>query len=247
MANPDLHQGILPEKVSSRKSLFFLLWGLCILGSWSVLPYAQHLSPFLLPISFAKIFLLTTIQSTIAFGIVCFLSYLIVPKTDLLPFVVDKPLRRIVYPGVFVGVGVGTILQVLDMTVLKASLLSKVHPPAWTGLLASFYGAINEEVLLRLFLFTLIYFLFRKMIQLTEKRRVIFLWVTNVIVAIIFGLGHLPAAFKLVEPSSFEVIRVLLLNGIPGIVFGWLYWSRGLWAAMTAHFVTDLVVHVFVV
>jgi membrane protease YdiL (CAAX protease family) len=68
-----------------------------------------------------------------------------------------------------------------------------------------------------------------------------------VIVAIIFGLGHLPAAFKLVEPSSFEVIRVLLLNGIPGIVFGWLYWSRGLWTAMTAHFVTDLVIHVFVV
>jgi membrane protease YdiL (CAAX protease family) len=68
---------------------------------------------------------------------------------------------------------------------------------------------------------------------------------TNIIVALIFGLGHLPAAFKLIEPSFYEISRILLLNGIPGVVFGWLYWSRGLRAAMTAHFVADLMIHVF--
>lgn len=66
-------------------------------------------------------------------------------------------------------------------------------------------------------------------------------------VAIIFGLGHLPVAFKLVTPSFFEIFRILLLNWIPGIAFGWLYWSRGLWTAMTAHFMADLVLHVFVI
>ena len=125
----------------------------------------------------------------------------------------------------------------------KSSPLSGAHPPAWTGFLASLYGGINEEVLLRLFWFTLIYFIFRKVFKFKTQNRTAFLWVTNVIVAVTFGLGHLPAAFKLVEPSSFEWFRILLMNGIPGIVLGWLYWSRGLWAAMLAHFVTDLFVH----
>ena len=76
------------------------------------------------------------------------------------------------------------------------------------------------------------------------RNRTVFLWLTNGIVAIVFGLGHLPAVFKLAEPSSFDILRILVLNEIPGIVFGWLYWSRGLWAAMATHFVMDLVVHV---
>ena len=73
------------------------------------------------------------------------------------------------------------------------------------------------------------------------------IWTANIFVAIIFGLGHLPAALKLTNPSAFEIFRVLFLNGIAGIVFGWLYWSRGLWTAMLAHFVTDLMIHVFLI
>ena len=40
------------------------------------------------------------------------------------------------------------------------------------------------------------------------------------------------------------ITRALLLNGIGGIVFGWLYWKRGLLAAMLAHFSADIVLHV---
>lgn len=72
-----------------------------------------------------------------------------------------------------------------------------------------------------------------------------FMWTVNIIVAIIFGLGHLPAAFRLTAPSAFEIFRVLLLNGVAGVIFGWLYWTRGLWTAMAAHFMTDLVIHAF--
>jgi membrane protease YdiL (CAAX protease family) len=42
------------------------------------------------------------------------------------------------------------------------------------------------------------------------------------------------------------IVRALLLNGIGGIVFGWLYWKRGLLAAMLAHFSADVVLHVVV-
>ena len=38
------------------------------------------------------------------------------------------------------------------------------------------------------------------------------------------------------------IARTLVLNGLAGVVFGWLYWRRGLLAAMVAHFTFDLVV-----
>jgi len=93
----------------------------------------------------------------------------------------------------------------------------------------------------------LIYFLFSKAIKIRGGNRLPILWSVNLLVALLFGIGHLPAAFKLASPSAFEIFRVLFLNGIAGIVFGWLYWSRGLWTAIAAHVVTDLVIHVFLI
>lgn len=129
----------------------------------------------------------------------------------------------------------------------NSSTLTGVHPPYWAGAIASLYGAINEEILLRFFLFSFIYFLVGKCIKINERKRVWILWIVNILVALIFGIGHLPAAFKLVSPSAFEIFRILLLNGIAGIVFGWLYWSKGLWTAMAAHFITDLMIHVILI
>lgn len=235
------------DKLRKKKGVFLVLWILCILGSWSVLPYALNIGILPPSVPFIKMFILATVQAVLFFGVVCWLSYLLVPRTDLSPFLANHPLKRIVYPGIIAGISVGFILYLLEITVFRGFSLSALHPPFWIGLLASFYGAINEEVLLRLFLLTLVYFLFRKIFKFKLQSRATFLWIANVIVAIIFGLGHLPAALKLAEPSSFEICRVFLLNGIPGIVFGWLYWSRGLWAAMAAHFTADLMIHVILV
>jgi membrane protease YdiL (CAAX protease family) len=42
------------------------------------------------------------------------------------------------------------------------------------------------------------------------------------------------------------VTRALLLNGIAGLAFGWLYWKRGLEMAMIAHFTGDFILLVVV-
>jgi len=230
-----------------HKKNMIILWLLCIFGSWMVLPYIYYLDVIPSSVSIAKIFLLITVQSAVLYGIVCWLSYLLVPKTDLRPFNTERSIKRIVYLGVVSGGAVGLIIHLLDSTIFQSSLFSGLHPPFWAGVFASIYGAVNEEVLLRLFLFTFVYFLFGKIVNITHQNRLAFLWVTNVIVAIVFGLGHLPTAFKLATPSSFEIFRVLLLNGIPGVVFGWLYWSNGLVSAMVAHFSADLMLHVFLI
>jgi membrane protease YdiL (CAAX protease family) len=226
--------------------LYFSLWVFCLIGAVSVIPYLYLAGGIPASAPLWKVFLLAMGQASILFGLACYLSSQLVPRTDLQPFASDNFLKRIVYPGVISGILVGFIIYFLDR-IFKHSLLSTLHPPYWAGALASIYGGVNEEVLLRLFLFTFIYFLFGKLFKFNSQRRIYFLWVTNVIVAILFGIGHLPLAFKLTTPSFVEFFRIILLNGIAGIVFGWLYWAKGLWSAMTAHFVTDLMIHVFLI
>jgi hypothetical protein len=55
---------------------------------------------------------------------------------------------------------------------------------------------------------------------------------------------HLPQAIGIA--SGFQpavILMVLLMNGLAGLIFGWLYWRYGLLSAMVAHFSTDIVLH----
>lgn len=234
------------EHSDKHKKTFLFIWLFCLVGSWSVIPYIQYLGILPESTSISQVLLLGTLQAAILYGLICFLSYKLLPKTDLKPFSDKSCLKKNIFFGVISGTFTGLAIYFLDKIIFPSSLLitGKIDPPFWAGAIASLYGAINEEVLLRLFLFTLIYFIFHKLFNFTKAYRLPFLWITNIIVAVIFGLGHLPTAFRLIEPSTYEISRILLLNGIPGIVFGWLYWSKGLWTAMMAHFVTDLMIHV---
>lgn len=235
------------QNSSVNKKIFLILWVLCIIGSWSVLPYIQYLKILPTTVSIWKVALLGTLQAALFFGLICWISFKMLPKTDLNPFPRQGFLKQIAYLAVVVGVSVGLTLFFFEKMVFKSSLFSEAHPPFWAGALASIYGGVNEEVLLRLFLFTLIYFLVGKCLKISSSNRLVILWSVNIVVALLFGMGHLPAAFKIAPPSGFEVFRIFFLNGIAGVVFGWLYWSRGLWTAITAHFVTDLVIHVFLI
>jgi membrane protease YdiL (CAAX protease family) len=118
-------------------------------------------------------------------------------------------------------------------------------PAAWKGLLASFYGGIDEEILLRLFLMSLLAWL-GKFISLTPEGRpsLPVFWAANIISAIAFGLGHLPATSMIMQITPVVIIRALVLNGLFGIVAGYLYFTRGLESAMISHFTADIFLHV---
>jgi len=220
--------------------IFWLLWCLCIVGAWALIPYLY--SSQIVPSDSSKVLLfsLITMQAAVVFGIACWISSKLIVKTDLHPFVFAQPMKTIVYPGILWGTVVSLTLFLFDHTLFSNSLLANRHSSFWTGALASIYGAVNEEVLMRLFLLTLFYFYFRKWFGVSRKSS---LWVATFIVAILFGVGHLPAAFKFGSPSSLEITRILLLNGIAGVIFGWLYWSKSFWAALCAHFTADIFLH----
>jgi hypothetical protein len=70
-------------------------------------------------------------------------------------------------------------------------------------------------------------------------------WTANIVMAVGFGLGHLPAIKKLVDRiTPFLLTRTLFLNGALALACGWLYWHYGIEAAIIAHFTADIVCHV---
>lgn len=116
-------------------------------------------------------------------------------------------------------------------------------PPLWQRFLVCFYGGINEEIYLRLFLMTLLLWLGAKLTRRAVPTPA-GIWVAIVAVSVIFGLGHLPMTAKFMPVTPIVVVRGIVLNGVAGVLFGWLYWRRGLGAAIIAHFSTDVVLHV---
>lgn len=98
------------------------------------------------------------------------------------------------------------------------------------------YGAVIEEVMLRLFMMSLVAFVLHLLFE--RKREGVstaVLVAANVASALLFAAGHLPANEMMFGLTPVIVIRCILLNGAFGLAFGWLYRRFGLRYAMIAH------------
>ena len=109
--------------------------------------------------------------------------------------------------------------------------------PTITYLLATVtYGAIIEEVMLRLFWLSLIAFILHKLFAKNyDKPTVAILVIANIIASLLFAAGHLPATAQLFGLTPITIFRCFLLNGGFGLLFGWLYRKYGLRYSMIAH------------
>ena len=151
--------------------------------------------------------------------------------------------------GAMVGIAVGLVLLAIILPVAPhlpgLPFATAARAAVWKRVLVCFYGGIYEEILMRLFLLTLLGWLGARFFQ-KEKARLspAVFWVANIIVAILFGLGHLPNASMVMHITPAVVMLALVLNGIAAIPFGYLYWKRGLEAAIIAHFCADFVLYV---
>jgi hypothetical protein len=229
----------------------------CALATAALVPYLLDLMPEArakLTLPLAIVVPLQALQGGLIFGVLAFVGLRLGPRAGL-----DAPWLRALVTGQprppvpwarSAGLGVLAGLAIVGLSLVLDPLLP---PPlhalpkggasaAWKGLLASFYGGIGEEVLLRLFVMTLLVWLVARL-----RRRppgAALYWSAIAIAALLFGAGHLPTAAGLWPLTAIVVLRTLVLNGVAGLAFGWLYWRRGLEAAMCAHFCADLVLHV---
>lgn len=104
-----------------------------------------------------------------------------------------------------------------------------------------FYGGFTEEILMRYGLMTLFVWATSKVFRALTNT--VYL-VGIILAALIFAAGHMPLAFVALSqpPSSALLIFILTANAIPGIIFGWLYWKRGLEAAFVAHMFAHVII-----
>jgi membrane protease YdiL (CAAX protease family) len=162
---------------------------------------------------------------------------------------VGSQIRSILLPAISLGALFAVATEAVNLLVFApllpgfSSVISELS--GWQALLASFYGGIFEELMLRLLLVSALAWLFGKVSHTavgTPTREAF--WVAIGGAAIIFGLGHLPATSLTVATSPLVVLRAIVLNGIMGAIFGAIYWKRGLEAAMLTHFSADIVLHV---
>ncbi len=96
------------------------------------------------------------------------------------------------------------------------------------------YGGVIEEVMLRLFFMSGIAFLlkiFSKKESVTDGQLIM----ANIISALLFAAGHLPATIMTIGITPMIIFRCFLLNSGFGLVFGRLYRKRGIEYAMLAH------------
>lgn len=146
---------------------------------------------------------------------------------------------------VIVALDAGVFAPLVRESVLESPVgVTDAGVPA--RLLAGLYGGVTEELLLRLGFLTLLLWAGWRTWQLVggtdaDEPSPAAAWGTILAAAVLFGLAHLPATSAAFDLTPAVVSRALVLNGLGGVVFGWLYWRRDLVAAMAAHYAADVV------
>ena len=244
---------------------FAILFGAALIGIACVTPYTLELTADAVNKARERmhqpmwvLVLLQSAQSAVLLGVATGLGLLIAHHIGLgAPLLegllagkdVTAQALAMIAPSLIVGVVSASVLLILEITVFWPRLPQSMRdhfpiPALWKRLLASFYGGIDEEILLRLFLLSLLAWLIGFAWHLPDGSPTLgAFWLANIIAAVIFGLGHLPATAALVKLTPLLIGRAILLNGIVGVATGWLFWQYGLEAAMLAHFSADIVLH----
>lgn len=158
---------------------------------------------------------------------------------------IARVLRRQLIAGIPVGIAVGLMLALYSLLVVP----SVTDPKTASGLLSFsvplttrvLYGGITEEIMMRWGLVSLFAWAGTRLTHAHEPGSPIY-WLAVLLAAVLFALGHLPVLFELApDPSQALVLAVLIANGVPGVMFGWLFWKRGLEAAMIAHALAHII------
>ena len=184
--------------------------------------------------------LITAIQSA-GYGLVLGLIGIILGKRTGMWKDEHTITRQPLVAAIAVAVAGGMAMILLDIFFFgndsQVIMDSYATKPSIAFLLGSvIYGGIIEEVMLRLFMMSLVAFLLHKIFwKKQEQTPVVALVVANIVSALLFAMGHLPATAVLMGLTPMILLRCFLLNGGIGLMFGFLYRKHGLRYAMIAH------------
>jgi Type II CAAX prenyl endopeptidase Rce1-like len=161
---------------------------------------------------------------------------------------INLAIRPQIFPGIFAGLFASIVLLTIQFVakqflpsdfILKAEELSS-NTPLLTRIL---YGGITEELLLRWGMMTLLVWIGWRIFDQGQGEPTMVCFVAAIAVsAFLFGLGHLPLVFALGTQVTMGIITYVIVgNSIFGLIAGYLYWHKGLEAAMISHMLFHVV------
>jgi membrane protease YdiL (CAAX protease family) len=204
--------------------------------------------------SMALVWIITLVQNVGLIMFCCFFGYILAEKLGLWkPIIFEKRSLTVTFllsalVGIILSLDPWTFGNLIDGIKESTAAGMTVY-----GIIASIlYGGIIEEILMRLFVMSLIAFLIAKIFykKCDEIPAKVFV-IANIVAALLFAAGHLPATLVTFgELSPMLLFRCFLFNGGFGMLFGWLYRKHGLHYAMlshmTAHIVSKIIWFVFI-
>jgi hypothetical protein len=242
----------------SKRMLFIILWLIGMIGVLSTIWIALPIPAEELPLPLIAVKLLNLILPTFLLSIAVLVGVNLASKVGLsAPFIealassVQQPILSIkpqVIPGLVGGVVGGVAISALsffwrsslpDDFVAKAEALSS-NTPLLTRIL---YGGITEEILMRWGLMSLLVWAAWQVFQKAQgSPDTVYVVLAIGVSAIAFGLGHLPLAFTLSSQATASLVTYIIVgNAFFGMIGGYLYWQKGLEAAIIAHATVHLV------
>ena len=244
------------------KIFWLLLFG-SVVGVAGLLPYLLTLLRKILldgslPMPLPVLITVQIMQNVILFAGFISLGLLLAPKAGIEMPVLQRwfygratPLpKNAARLPLLAGVAVAALLLVIFYAFFLPRIPEwpigvEAAMPIWKRVLACLYGAINEEIVARLFALSLFLWLLRKITraQTPQPSPVIF-WIANVIIAGLFAAGHVPAAKIFLPLTPLVWAAIFSINGGASLAFGYLCWKRGFEAAILAHFSADFTLHV---
>lgn len=195
--------------------------------------------------SMELLMVLTMVQNCGMIFLACFYGYVLAEKVGLLAPVRFE--KRHVLVTLLVST-IGGMIMALDYWTFGVwePMIREGIAAGMTvfGVAASIlYGGIVEELLLRLFMMSMVGWLiwklfFRKKEECPQSALIL----ANIISSILFAAGHLPATiltFGTLTPML--LARCFLLNGGFGLLFGRLYRRSGIQYSMIAHALVHII------
>jgi hypothetical protein len=142
--------------------------------------------------------------------------------------------------GAALGVVLLSVLGVLAAfePQLRARFVGRLGEPAWRPWALGLESSILEEVTFRLAAMGVIAWLIGRAFG---KPRAAFR-AALVASTLLFGLAHIPAWLAVTRGSTALIGGVLLLNGVGGLLLGWIFWRWGLAYPLLCHLAGDVVV-----
>lgn len=243
------HAPVLPAKWRLGTALWLLGMPGVVAVVWALLPPLK-VNEALLPLPLWAVVLLSGLQTAVLLALAVAVGVWLAPRVGLRApavsaWLVGQPigsaLRAQSLPGVLGGVAGAAWLWALSW-VMPAALQPSDPASAMPLVVKLLYGGITEELLVRWGVMTLLLWLGWRVVQRGQGQPGKGLVAGAVLLsALLFALGHLPAAQALAGALTVPVVVFVLVgNTAFGLVAGWLYARHGLEAAILAHVLAHL-------